>query len=71
MWAIKYYLTTNRINIKTRVDLKRESLGLLFEPKNIKIERYLSKAVFRLKNKLLLMVSQDTDTCVGFRKTEL
>jgi hypothetical protein len=47
MWAIKYYLTTNRINIKTRVDLKRESLGLLFEPKNIKIERYLSKAVFR------------------------
>ena len=53
MWAIKYYLTTNRINIKTRVDLKRESLGLLFEPKNLKIERYLSKAVFRLKNKLL------------------
>jgi len=53
MWAIKYYLTTNRINIKTRVDLKRESLGLLFKPKNIKIERYLSKAVFQLKNKLL------------------
>ena len=56
MWAIKYYLTTNRINIKTRVDLKRESLGLLFEPKNIKIERYLSKAVFRLKNKLLYYI---------------
>jgi hypothetical protein len=43
MWAIKYYLTTNRINIKTRIDLKRESLQLSFKPKNIKIECYLSK----------------------------
>jgi len=37
MWAIKYNLTTNRINIKTRIDLKRESLRLSFKAKNIKI----------------------------------
>ena len=53
MWAIKYYLTTNRINIKTRTDLKRESLGLSFKPKNIKIERYLYKNFCRLENRLL------------------
>ena len=53
MWAIQYYLTTNRINIKTRIDLKQESLRLSFKPKNIKIERYLSKNFFWLENRLL------------------